>query len=402
MVVLNREKLKNVCYLLCNHQAEILDVLMDDYGLVDKNNLPISFRSIIAMGSMGKAADLWKEIVDKGFASNYELYVQKENEVPQALQFSAGTLGNKIWIIAAPHNDTMEKMLSELMHINNEQQNLIRSAKKEISRIKKTKPSEFDAYDEISRVNNELINVQRKLVKQNEEILYLNRKLSETNKAIEHFAYTVSHDLKEPLRMVKSFMGLLKKKYEYQLDEKAQQYIYFAIDGAERMERLITDLLEYSRVGRLNVPKEKTDVNEVLDNVLKLNRSLINELGAGIHYPKLPVIECQRVAIQQLFHNLIGNSLKYRKPDVVPEITITCEAQKKYWEFSIKDNGRGIALENHKLIFDLFRRVHEESEESGSGMGLAICKKIVNEHGGDIWVESEIGAGSTFYFTLEK
>lgn len=398
----NSDKTNHALYLHCNLQGEVFNVLIDDNKIIDIEKLPISFDSIIDKGSMVKAYEFWKVIRDQKFVSSYELNIENGNQEPLALQFSGGIVGDMVWVIAASHNETLEKMLNELMHMNNEQQNLIRANQKELSNVKMKDLAEFDLFDEISRVNNELINTQRKLVKQNKEILLLNKKLSDSNKEIEHFAYTVSHDLKEPLRMVKSFMELLKKNYESQLDDKAHQYIYYAIDGAERMDRFITDLLEFSRVGRFNSVMEFNDLNEILENVIKLNNSLIDGLNAEIFYPKMPVVRCQRMAIQQLFHNLIGNCLKFRRTGISPEITIKINEKQGHWVFSIKDNGRGIAPEHHKVIFDLFRRIEEEGDVKGTGMGLAICKKIVEQHGGEIWVESELGSGSTFYFTLEK
>jgi light-regulated signal transduction histidine kinase (bacteriophytochrome) len=292
-------------------------------------------------------------------------------------------------------------MLDELMHINNEQQNLIRRAEKKLSKFTSAPSmSSLDSFDELSGVNNELINAQRTLIKQNKEIMRLNNELKNMNKELEHFAHTISHDLKEPLRMVKSFVNLLDQKYRNQLDEKGQKYIYYAVDGAERMETLIEDLLDYSRVGRLHKEREKTDINDVLNKVVSLNSSSIRECDAKVLWPEMPVIVCQKVPVEQLFNNLLTNSLKYRRKDVKLVVEINVEEEQKYWLFSFSDNGRGIDPEYHKVIFDLFKRL--DVDKAGTGMGLAICEKIVKQHGGEIWVESVKGEGSTFYFTVRK
>lgn len=200
--------------------------------------------------------------------------------------------------------------------------------------------------------------------------------------------------------MVKSFVNLLEKKYQNQLDEKGQKYIYYAVDGAERMETLIEDLLDYSRIGRLHSEKEKTDLNKVLSKVVSLNSSSVRECDAKVLWPEMPVIVCQKVPVEQLFNNLLTNSLKYRRKNVKPVIEINVEEEQKYWVFSFSDNGRGIDPEYHTVIFDLFKRL--DGDKAGTGMGLAICEKVVKQHGGEIWVESVKGEGSTFYFTLKK
>jgi len=293
-------------------------------------------------------------------------------------------------------------MLNEMMLMNNEQQNLIRRAEKKLSKTDgKKQESASDFFDEISEMNNELMNAQRKLAKQNQEILLLNKQLKDSNKELEHFSYSVAHDLKEPLRMVRVFMKRLELKYGDSFDDKAKKYIFYAVDGAERMELLINDLLEYSRIGRKNTEYERTNIEELLINVKKLNQAELEITGGTINWTVLPEIISQKTPLQQLFNNLISNSIKYRKEDGAPEIFINAEEKVDEWLFSVSDNGKGIEPEYHSVIFELFRKVDDKST-SGAGMGLAICKKIVEEHGGKIWVESEVGKGSTFYFTISK
>lgn len=394
--------ISNGIYLVCNRDGKVTQVLYDDMQLCMAKQTPFPFMELVAKESLNKATDLWEDIRSREIVFDYELYVKTDKE-PVPLKFTSARFGDKFWIIGAIESEIMEKMLNEMMLINNEQQNLIRSTEKKISEFQKQEKEPSDrVFNEISEVNNELVNTQRKLIKQNEEILRLNKSLKESNRELQHFAYTLSHDLKEPLRMVRSFMNLLEKNYGQNLDDKAKEYIHFAVDGAERMNSLITDLLEYSRIGRQNNTYEKTDLNKILQKVLELNESIIKEAEAKIEVGDLPKIKVQAVPLERLFNNLIGNSLKYRKPSVPPVISIKAQKQAGHWLFSVTDNGRGIPTDLHTSIFDLFKRGGNNEGISGSGMGLAMCKKIVKEHGGEIWVSSKPGKGSTFYFTIAK
>jgi len=202
--------------------------------------------------------------------------------------------------------------------------------------------------------------------------------------------------------MGRSFLQLLEKKYGDVLDDKAREDIGFAVDGADRMKELISDLLGYTRIGRDEKSFDLVDLNEVLESVHTLNKSWIIETETQIKANDLPEVKCQKVLIKQLFNNLISNSIKYCGVDRAPVIQIDAEEKENHWLFSITDNGQGIPHSMHTTIFDLFKRGTGKDDNSGSGMGLAICKKIVEEHGGEIWVESEPGKGSTFCFTITK
>ncbi len=244
-------------------------------------------------------------------------------------------------------------------------------------------------YEEsLKNLNNQLLKYTNELVRSNEEL--------------EQFAYVASHDLQEPLRMVTSFLSQLEKKYSDQLDEKAHTYIEFAVDGASRMRQIILDLLEFSRVGKNNDELEHVDTSEVVEQANVLLRKVIEEKKATISYKKLPTILAYRSPIVQVFQNLISNGLKYAKADVAPVIEISAKDLKHEWQFTIKDNGIGIKKEYYDKIFVIFQRLHNKTEYSGTGMGLAIVKKIIENFGGKIWLESEEGKGSTFYFTLPK
>lgn len=236
-----------------------------------------------------------------------------------------------------------------------------------------------------------------------ESLMKLNKDLENSNTELEQFAYVTSHDLQEPLRMITSFLTQLSKKYESQLDEKARQYIFYAVDGAKRMRQIILDLLEFSRVSRsLENSKEEIDLNDIVLETIQLFHKTIVEKNAKIIYSKLPRIQSFKVPISQVFQNIIGNALKYSKNEENPIIQIEVEDRSSEWLFKISDNGIGIESEYFDKIFVIFQRLHTREEYEGTGMGLAITKKIIDNLGGKIWVRSNIGVGSTFYFTLEK
>lgn len=226
--------------------------------------------------------------------------------------------------------------------------------------------------------------------------------LERSNRELEQFAYVASHDLQEPLRSVTSYLQLLQKRNEGQLDEKSTKYINVAVDGARRMKNLIEGLLTYSRVGTDGNSFEPVDCNVIVEKVLTDLRLVIIETKAKINYKNLPEIKADAMQIQLLFQNLISNAIKFRQPDKVPEITIEAEKAEGRWHFTVQDNGIGIENEFFDRIFVIFQRLHTRSEYEGTGIGLALCKKIVQRHGGDIWLESELGKGTIIHFTILK
>ncbi|CAN5362926.1 hypothetical protein BH11BAC3_BH11BAC3_06760 [soil metagenome] len=226
--------------------------------------------------------------------------------------------------------------------------------------------------------------------------------LASSNQELEHFAFVASHDLQEPLRMVTRFLTQLKKNYESVLDDRAKDYIKFAVDGAVRMRQIILDLLEYSRIGRVKQPAETVNSNEVVEEIILLSQKKIEELGARIIFNDLPVIRAHRSPMRQLLQNLVMNALKFTRPGVPPIIEITASDNSEQWLFAVKDNGIGMEKDYFDKIFIIFQRLHNREEYEGSGIGLSIAKKIVENMGGNIWVESTVGQGSTFFFTLKK
>ena len=225
-----------------------------------------------------------------------------------------------------------------------------------------------------------------------------NSELERSNQELEQFAYVASHDLQEPLRMISSYTQLLARRYQGQLDDKADQYIHFAVDGANRMQRLIQDLLAYSRVGTRGKPPEPTEASEVLPEVLEGLEVAIQESGAEVVVHPLPRVLADRTQLAQVLQNLVGNALKYRHHGRTPRVEVGAEPGETMSKFYVADNGIGIEPEYHQRIFVIFQRLHSKEDYPGSGIGLAIVKKIVERHGGQVGLEST-SQGSRFWFT---
>ena len=224
--------------------------------------------------------------------------------------------------------------------------------------------------------------------------------LERSNKELQQFAYVASHDLQEPLRMVSSFLQLLQRKYQGQLDDKADQYIDFAVDGAKRMKVLITDLLELSRIGTTGKPLSATDAGGALAEALSNLQEKIAETGAQVSFDTLPTVMADRTQLVQLMQNLIDNAIKFTRPGAQPEIRVAVQRDEDRWRISIADSGIGIEQQYADRIFLIFQRLHRKQEYAGSGIGLAICRKIIDRHEGTIRMDSAPGEGSTFSFTL--
>jgi PAS domain S-box-containing protein len=222
------------------------------------------------------------------------------------------------------------------------------------------------------------------------------------NQDLEQFAFSASHDLQEPLRSVKIYSELLSQRYSSRLDGQALEFLEFLRSGATRMELLVSDLLTYTQVSKPIESSEITDANAVLAIVLENMAGSILESGARITSDPLPAVPMHRAHLQQLFQNLIGNAIKYRSPNRPPEIQVAAQHQGQGWIFTVTDNGIGIEPEYKEKVFGLFKRLHTSEEYSGTGIGLAICQRIVDQHNGRIWVESEPGRGSAFRFTIPR
>ena len=237
--------------------------------------------------------------------------------------------------------------------------------------------------------------------KAEEELLKVTRELRSSNAELEQFARITSHDLREPLLAISGFVKLLKRRYRGKLDAKADEFIDFTIEGTSRMEKLLSDLLEYSRIGSKKKPYRELALGSLLDQALQNLKSNIDASGAEIKAHDLPSIWVDDTLIIQLFQNLVGNAIKF-SGNKAPVIEIFSEKREKDWVISIRDNGIGIDPQYADQIFIIFNRLHRENEYLGTGLGLAICKKIMERHGGDIWVDSVPGKGSTFSFSLPE
>lgn len=223
--------------------------------------------------------------------------------------------------------------------------------------------------------------------------------LARSNAELEQFAYVAAHDLQEPLRMITSFTQILKRRYEHKLDEKADEYMGFVVEGATRLHVMLNDLLVYSRAGKVAPVRETVNCESVLKAVLANLRAAIQESGAAVTHGPLPTVLADRSQMIQLFQNLIANSIKFRS-EQSPNVYVECRRHDEAWLFSVRDNGIGLDPDYAEKIFVLFKRLHTRAKYPGNGIGLAVCKKIVESHMGRIWVQSEPGKGTTFLFTI--
>lgn len=247
--------------------------------------------------------------------------------------------------------------------------------------------------DEVREARERIEWVNSQLQKQAEE-------LTRSNRDLEQFAYVASHDLQEPLRKVASFCQLLQRRYAGQLDERADQYIAFAVDGAQRMQRLINDLLAFSRIGRLTTGFTEVDLNKVMGDVAGQTEAAVQYADAELTWGEMPTIRGEEPLLTNLLVNLVSNSVKFRRPDVPPKVHVSARLVDGEWEISCRDNGIGIEPEFADKIFVIFQRLHSKDAYPGTGIGLAIVKKIVEYHGGRVWVDTDAGEGTTIRFTL--
>jgi PAS domain S-box-containing protein len=227
----------------------------------------------------------------------------------------------------------------------------------------------------------------------------LEKQLERSNDELQRFAYTVSHDLQEPLRTVRSYAELVSRRYSGKLDQDADEFIHFMVDAAGRMTQLLKDLLAYSQAGRPDrtTPEPTSSANILQWALMNVDR-LVKETSAVITYDPLPMVQADQTQLSQVFQNLLGNSIKYRSSEP-PKIHISARRLDGEYEFAVSDNGMGVAEEHHDRIFGVFKRLHGK-DVPGTGIGLAICRKIIESHGGRIWIESQVGQGATFKFTL--
>jgi PAS domain S-box-containing protein len=251
--------------------------------------------------------------------------------------------------------------------------------------------AEFDANDSPTRMTGVLVDITER--KDHEE------ELQKLNAELEHFASVASHDLKTPLRGIAGFARFLKEDYHGKLDDQADEYIQRIVDAVKRMQVLIDDLLEYTRIASKNSAFEVTSLEEVLEDAISLLDADVRDSQAEVTWDELPTLPADRAQLSRLFQNLLANAIKYcdGRP---PRVHVAAEQHLDHWTVSLRDNGIGIRQEFHEKVFEIFRRLHNQRDYSGTGIGLAACRRIVTRHGGRIWVESKEGNGSTFYFTV--
>jgi signal transduction histidine kinase len=252
------------------------------------------------------------------------------------------------------------------------------------------------AEGKVRKLNAEL---ERRVAERTAELNERAKELARSNSELQQFAYVASHDLQEPLRMVASFTQLLAKRYGDKLDDDAREFIHYAVDGATRMQTLISDLLSYSRVGTQGRPLVPTDCEALIAKILGDLKFAIMESGAVVTHDPLPVVLADPQQLGQLLQNLLTNAIKFHGKEI-PRIHFTAERCGNDWKISVRDNGIGISSEHFDRIFVIFQRLHTKTEYPGTGIGLAICKKIVERHGGRIWIEPSPGGGATFCFTI--
>jgi len=273
-------------------------------------------------------------------------------------------------------------------------------------RLQATQEASLNIMEDLDRQRKELSTLNEQLQqeitqrkKMEKELERYASDLKRSNQELEQFAYVSSHDLQEPLRMIVSYLQLISRRYQGKLDSDADEFIGYAVDGAKRLQRMISDLLILSRVGTRGKEFASTNCENALKEVLTSLQIIIEETNATITYDSLPTIMVDDIQLLQLFQNLITNAIRYRGAES-PRIHIGVKFQDDGWLFSVKDNGIGIDPKYSERIFGIFQRLHTKEEYAGTGIGLAVCQRIVRRHGGRIWVESKLGEGSTFHFTI--
>jgi light-regulated signal transduction histidine kinase (bacteriophytochrome) len=263
---------------------------------------------------------------------------------------------------------------------------------------------DFDA--EKSKVEGANVDLRREIadrLQTERELVEKTAALARSNAELEQFAYVASHDLQEPLRMVSSYVQLFEKRYHGHVDEQADKYIRYAVEGAKRMQALIGGLLEYSRIGRQEEAPETVDTGAALAQALSNLRSALEESRAVVTQDPLPTVVGNGGQIAQVFQNLVSNAIKFRRAEYAPRVHVSAAPHDGVWRFSVRDNGIGIDGQYADRVFVIFQRLHTRAEYPGTGIGLSICKKVIERHGGRIWIESPRGEdGTTFFFTLPR
>ncbi|WP_373523525.1 ATP-binding protein [Aquiflexum sp.] len=389
--------------LSCNKHGIVEHISLDTVSFLENIQLPIGLHSLFSPVSIKELGSFWLSIQEKSIVENTML-TMSYNDNHLNYVFSGYLLEETVLLCGNNEISATEKVLGEIMQINNEQANQIRITEKKVVNILNSDENKeiSEAFlDDFTSLNNELINNKRVLTQKNKEIESLNKELKAANENMTMFTYSVSHDLKQPVRMVNSFLTLLHKKHGESLDPAGQKYLNIAMDGANSLSKMISDLLTYHQSSNLDTT-ETVDLNIVFLEVKKILQNEIEEKNALVTSEKLPVLKGSSTGFFQVFQNLISNALKFVPEERTPIISINLEEVDTHFTFKIKDNGIGIAENKKQEVFNLFKRLNGPQQYEGTGMGLAMVKKSIERMGGEVWLESEEGKGSTFFFTIKK
>ncbi len=389
--------------LACNKHGIVEQIFLDTGSILENIKLPVGLHSLVSPISIKELGDFWLSIHEKSMVENTVLTLSF-NDNHLSYIFSGYLLKDMVVLCGNTELTTTEKALEEIMLINNEQANQIRLTEKKVGNlINEVDNKEMNEafLNDFSSLNNELINNKRELIQKNQRIELLNKELNAVNQNMTMFTYSVSHDLKEPLRMVKSFLTLLQRKYGETLDEKGRSYVDIALDGANRLSKMMTDLLAYHQSSNLD-SMESVDLNNVFLEVKGILQKEIEEKNAKITSVKLPTVNCSSTGLIQVFQNLISNAIKFVPDERTPNVSIDLEEDDNHYTFMVKDNGIGIAENQRQEVFKLFKRLNASQQYEGTGLGLAMVRKSIEMMGGEVWLESEEDKGTTVYFTIIK
>lgn len=399
------EEIKNdhKIILSCNKQGIVEQLFLDSNSLLHDIKLPVGLHNIVAPESIVPLGNFWLSIQEKSMEEDIILTL-KYNDRYHNYIFSGYLLKETVLLCGKTELTSKEKALEEIMLINNEQANQIRLSEKKVTKmleeVKKREMNEAFLND-FSSLNNELINNKRELIRKNQKIELLNKELNAVNENLKMLTYSVSHDLREPVRMISSFLPLLKKKYGDSLDEKGQTYLFMAIDGAVRLSKMLEDLLKYHQSANTSV-SETVDLNDVFLEVKQILQKQIEVKSAQVSSDRLPVVKGSFAGLRQVFQNLISNAIKFVPENRTPVVLIQVEEKDTNYTIMVKDNGIGIPENQHQEVFNLFKRLNSPRQYEGTGMGLAMVRKSIERMAGEVWIESIPGTGTTFYFTLPK
>ena len=337
---------------------------------------------------MGKPRLIFFESQAKKYGFDEKKYLEALSRVPVLSQKKAKQNIDFLLELSTFLGETGLTKL-ELQKLTENQEEIIKTRTKDLEESRKAALRLMEEANEARQLAEEA----------NLKLTELTKELKRSNEELEQFAYIASHDLQEPLRMVSSFTQLLSNKYKGKIDDKADTYINYAVDGATRMQTLINNLLDFSRISTRGNQFEFIDCHHVLGIAIKNLTTIIEENHAIVTNDELPVIFGDKEQLSRVFQNLIANAIKFKK-DLNPVIHISVKPADNYWKFSVADNGIGIDEKYGEKIFVIFQRLHSRQEYEGNGIGLSICKRIINRHKGEIWMESKKGEGTTFYFTI--